>query len=417
MAEVSREEKEREKAFLESLDRMLGGQVGKPDEALDDDLKSAMRTAEHLQKLGLTPSEEFKGELKAKLLQQIYEKERKAGEKQAWFVRWLPRQAAWQAVSAVALILVVVGIMWGAGVFSPAQKAGTAGGRQESAPVAGVPTTTTTTATATTTSDTRANAPGYSGPAMLAANATTDRTAYSGGQDILVRVGLTNTSSQPITVDKFPPNLSVMKADTKQPVYTFVAGATPQTIAAGDTVYCSFDWRQQSSEGGYAGPGSYYVELEDVTAGGQTLKLTLSNPAVFTIDSGTDGTTGGAVLRTLNMSASQTDAGVTVTVQKVELLTGGARVYASATAPAGYQLVAGSSPARATVDYAASAYYSLDGGWFKDAGISAVTYFDTHMGHVWVLTEPVPADATEMLFTVSWIGPVKGTWQFTISLK
>jgi len=277
---VSREE-EQKKAFLENLDRMLGGGSVKDDPALDDDLKSALRTAGQLQQLGLTPSEEFKGELKAKLLQKLYEKEKQTGEKQGWFWRWIPRQAAWQAVSAVALILVVVGIMWGVGVFRPSTKAVSENAAQTGS-VAGVAQPTTP-PMATTTVPRATSAPDYGAASGIAASAVTDKTAYASGEDVKVRVSLKNTSTGAITIDHFPPILSLMRADTKQPVYTFAAGTVTRTIAAGETVNFTIDWGQEDSRGMPVAVGSYYVELEDVNSGGQTLQLKLATPPFFII--------------------------------------------------------------------------------------------------------------------------------------
>ena len=411
---MSREEQERQKAFLENLDRMLGGEPAKDGPALDDDLKSALRMAEHLQRLGLTPSAEFKGELKARLLQKIYEKDKQAQEKQGWFWRWIPRQIAWQAVSAVALILVVVGIMWGVGVFRPSHQASISETAAQTGPKAAAPSTTTTPATTAPTARTTTTA-GYGAGTLIAASAGTDKTSYARGEDVKIQVELKNTSVGPITIDRFPPILSLMQTDTKQPVYTFAAGTATRTIAAGETVKFSLDWGQQDSKGAYVAAGSYYIELEDVNSQGQTLQLNLATPPRFIIQSGAAATTGETV-RTVTVDSTQTVDGITVVLQKIELTAAGARVYAFVTPPSDYSFVPGNPP-RATQDYSAPAYYSLDGGWFKDAGTSSVEYLVNGMNHVWVIKEPLPADASEMQFSIAGIGQWKDTWRFTIALK
>jgi hypothetical protein len=131
-------------------------------------------------------------------------------------------------------------------------------------------------------------APTTSAPALagigilLQAGASTDKTVYSAGEDVKITVRLTNINSQTIRLDQFPP-LSLMRADTKMPAYTFAATNDSRTLAPYETASYTFDWNQTDFKGAAAPSGTYYVELEDLDYQGRSIQLGLTQPVTFNI--------------------------------------------------------------------------------------------------------------------------------------
>ena len=83
-------------------------------------------------------------------------------------------------------------------------------------------------------------------------------------------------------MDQFPP-LSLMRADTKMPAYTFAAMKDIRTLAPYETASYTFDWNQLDFKGVPAPSGLYYVELEDLDYQGRPVQLNLTQPVTFDI--------------------------------------------------------------------------------------------------------------------------------------
>jgi hypothetical protein len=123
----------------------------------------------------------------------------------------------------------------------------------------------------------------YPAGTYLVASAGTDKSIYNSGETVRIEVTLQNVTSQPFTIQQFPPILSLMQSPSKLPVYTFTVAAAPLTLAPGQKVTFDENWSQVDANGVRVSPGSYYLELEDIDYQGQALHLNLAQPVSFTI--------------------------------------------------------------------------------------------------------------------------------------
>jgi hypothetical protein len=388
-------ESENEKEFLKNLDRLLAGEKSEIDQMMEAESSASIEFAQKLLSLRITPDIKFKTQLKARLLQKIVEQEElnRTQRKRGWFSGFGAHPMVWQAISVVLVMVVIGSVFWGTGVFNPH-------GRQPvTTPVVSATKTTTTTYATTSTAIP---------PGPLQANAGTDKTSYQAGDNVRIEVQLTNISANMIKLEKFPPIVSLMQADTLQPVYTFTTESYERVLNPQDTVKFVLLWNQHDAKGNAVSPGVYYLELEDLNNQGQTIKLNLTNPVRFNILPGTTNT--GAIERTILLNTSQTASGITITLQRVILTNTGVTVLAFISPPANYSPLSGT-------DYRAMASYYLDGGWVKDAGLSSVEYLADGMNHTWNIAEPISTDNNELLFVVSSIGSQQGNWEFYIPLK
>jgi hypothetical protein len=307
---------EREKLFSESVDRLITGQAARPEVRADPELDSALNFARKMTDLRAAPSPQFSTRLREKLLGELdkphVEDLRK--EKSNWCSWFVSHRPVWQAATAVFVIVAVIGIAWAAGVFktgpvpvvsvpSPSMPASgiPAATTTASSTLTGTTLTYTTTASlvmpsttrpipatsatgvpAATTTATALPSPTYTGM-LLAAGASTSKTAYLPGETVKIDCILRNVSLQPLVLEKLPPIVSIMQTDTRQPVYTFRAGTESRTLASGETVSYTLTWNQSDFNNLQVSNGSYYVELEDLDYQGKAIQLNLSTPARFDI--------------------------------------------------------------------------------------------------------------------------------------
>ncbi|MBI4333371.1 MAG: hypothetical protein HY673_19065 [Chloroflexi bacterium] len=244
-------EQDRERLFSRSVDRLVAGDEPETGPAGDADLGTATEFARKMVALRAQPSARFKAGLKASLLQRLNEQEaaKNAEAKPNWPLWLVPRRLVWQVVYAALFAVVVGGVMWGAGVF-----------RSGVAP-------------------TRPPAPGV----VLQVQANVDKFFYQPGEQVRIRVVLKNVSPGPVPIEKFPPIVSLMRTESRQPVYTFSAGGVARTLAPDAEADFLVVWDQRDDRGGYVAAGSYYVELEDMELESRTIPLMLAEPVRFDI--------------------------------------------------------------------------------------------------------------------------------------
>ena len=402
---------ENQQEFLENLDRILAGEKVKTDQMMDKDLSSSLSFAQKMAALRVAPSPEFKSLLKARLLQKIVEQEEAARikTKSGWFSWFNQHQLIWQAITVVMVVFVIGGLLWGTGLFKFSNHPPTT---TTTASVTTTTKTTTTSTTKTTTTTTMTTATSAtttstvvpSGP--LQANASTNKSAYPAGENVSIQVSLTNVTSSSITLEQFPPILSLMQADSLQPVYTFAAGTIEKTIAPHQTTSFTLIWNQHDAKGSEVTPGVYYVELEDLYYQGKTIKLNLTNPVRFSILPATTINNLDSD-RLMNVNQSITDNGITVTINSITLFkNGGVQILVTIPLPAGY-------PSGTNPDYRAAAYYSIDNGWVNDAGLSQMS----GTTHIWQIPVTISPDNSELIFIITSVGTQEGYWEFHIPLK
>jgi hypothetical protein len=284
---VSREKEE--KLFAEKLDRLLAGEEIHIEGEIDKDLRTSLDFARKMKSLGVEPSAQFKANLKARLLQKLDEQEDRAEANRGWLAR-LIRQPVWQAVGVLVFMIVVGSALWGSGVFNPSRQgtieptlaapAPNTALTMTAAPQAGVaPTITVPAATAPETT-----APSiYAANMYLAASANTDKSAYQPGEAVNIHVEWQNVASQNLTIDEYPPILSIMDHSTGQAVFTFQAGKSARTLAPGEKADYVETWNQIDAKGRMVAPGEYSLELEEMYYLGKSVQVTLTRPVNFTI--------------------------------------------------------------------------------------------------------------------------------------
>jgi hypothetical protein len=288
-----------EKIFSEQLDQMLGGQEIRLTEQAEADLRTALEFARKMTSLRASPSSVFAARLREKLIANLAAQET---PKQGWLTRLISQQPIWQAAAGVIIVLIFASILWITGVFDFKPSEIT----HSPTPVASTSTTTTTTSPQTTSSTTQTAAPTttmtmtsttttqttkptvttppstISLPKILV-NAATNKTSYLLGEPVIIEVTLQNAGNEFIKIEQYPPILSLMQTETRQPIYTFNAGTGTANLPPNTTTSFQLIWNQQDAGGGTISPGSYYLELEDLDYQGQAVKLTLSQSVQFNV--------------------------------------------------------------------------------------------------------------------------------------
>ena len=250
-----------EKRFSAYLDRILAGEDVGATPDLDEKYRDDLEFARKMVGLRVTPSPAYQARLRAELLHKLVERDIKQHEKRGLMDRPFWRQPLWQGITIVVFVVLMGVILWRAGVFPT---------------IEGTSTTTTsgTTTSASTTTATKGQ--------LLVVSAGTDMPVYTPGETVTIQVTLRNVSGGLITLNKLPPILSIMSADTGQPAYTFQAGATALTLPQNGSTTFTYDWDQRDFYGQQVA-GRYYIELEDLEYNGMPLPLDPGTPVEFDI--------------------------------------------------------------------------------------------------------------------------------------
>jgi hypothetical protein len=262
-------EKDTAKKFSEYLDRILAGKEIPVDPSLDPELRDALDFARKMAALGATPSAEFRARLKASLLQKLADREA-LKEKTGSFWDVFRRHPVWQGAIAALLVIIVISIVWRAGFFQPSIS--------EPAPTTTLTTTTTAKATVTAT----AAAPVPSQATLVSVAASTDKATYRPGETVSIEVDMKNVTGAPLTLEDLPPILSLMQAETGEPVYTFTAGSEVRKLAPDEVIRFAYTWNQVDFSGQPV-TGRYYIELEDLEYQGRPIQMNLGQPVRFEI--------------------------------------------------------------------------------------------------------------------------------------
>jgi hypothetical protein len=290
---------EEEKIFAEQLDKALAGQTVSSSAETADELRSSLEFSEKMVALRASPRPQFQSALKANLLVKLNEQEAQRSAGRAWFWKILPREPIWQVITVLAIMVIVGGVVWGT-LFQPGSQqvvqaptlppsaAGPAP-QTSSAPVmttAAPGTSPPSTVAAPTTTAAATAAPTSSAPSnrYLAADGSTDKSVYQSGEPVKISVSWKNLTSQNLTINEFPPIVSLMESSDAKPVFTFPAGQTSRTLSPGGSAAYTFTWNQKDAQGNPANPGKYYVELEELYFNGQSVKMNLDRPVIFTLN-------------------------------------------------------------------------------------------------------------------------------------
>ena len=103
---------EKDRELLENLDRILAGRESEITGPMDDDTRSAMDFAHKMASLRETPSKEFTKNLKAQLVHQLEEQEKKEYSKNQGFLFWqIPRRTMWRGTIAALITVIIIAII------------------------------------------------------------------------------------------------------------------------------------------------------------------------------------------------------------------------------------------------------------------------------------------------------------------
>ncbi len=279
---MNRENKE--ELFKEYLDHLLADEAEK-SKATDNDLLTAMDFAKKMKELRTAPTEAFRADLKTRLLQKLQEQD---AIKSSWFQRMFSRRVIWQVATSVTVILIAFGITWSMGVFQPTEKNNVAlyfsepddTANQESIKAPTVLMTTTATTTTTTTTESTLLTAGRG--MILLTDVATGKAAYMMGEDVDIKVSLTNNTSTPLEIRPYPLVFNIIDANG-QPVFTFSAGSEAIMLAPGEVTSFSVIWKQIDDQGEDIKPGIYSLEFGSLTYNNQVVQLEISNPVTFEI--------------------------------------------------------------------------------------------------------------------------------------
>jgi len=241
--------------------------------------------------------------------------------------------------------------------------------------------------------------------------------AHLPGEQIMLGIGITNSSSGTITIDPFPPAMSVKPLGQDEAVYSSPSGTRTYDIGTDPPFFPNKDtWDQKDNNGEQVGPGWYEIGYEYVIIEQSTGKRYTANPTtrfeIMNPDS--------AMNKNLDVNQSVTAEGITFTLESIEMNAVETKVY-TFTTPLGYRLPEEHPPYQYQSLMGNSVgEYSIDGGTIKQmksgggkADVNGITI-------TWDNLEPIPIDAKELTFTITRItrlGDWEGRWEFEIQLE
>jgi hypothetical protein len=103
---------EKDRQLLENLDRILKGRESEIKEPMDDDAQTALGFARKMASLREKPSQEFRANLKAQLIHQLAEQEKKERSRNQSLLFWeIPHSRRWQGTIAALIALIILAII------------------------------------------------------------------------------------------------------------------------------------------------------------------------------------------------------------------------------------------------------------------------------------------------------------------
>jgi len=240
---------------------------------------------------------------------------------------------------------------------------------------------------------------------------------YLPGERVEVKFALTNVSSDPITLDTYPPEIQVKPTRQERVLFSIAAGTQPLEISPNDTITLEFTWDQKDKGGKQVSPGWYDIIFNDINimqGSGHSYGLSPRGRVLIQYPQG-------AMEKTIELNQSRTVNDITVTLESIELTATGMTLNAFGTLP-GYRPPPAASPFMYVF-----AEYSVDGNAVKQAGSAGMQFLENGTKFIWNrYVDPVPSDAKELVFSISTItlsfAPDKpdelvvGPWVFTVPL-
>lgn len=230
---------------------------------------------------------------------------------------------------------------------------------------------------------------------------------YLPGEEVEIKFIFENTDSKPFTLSPYPPEIMLIKRSSIEMVRLFSHGSEKLEIDPGKEAIHILKWDQRDSRGHQVSPG-YYDARDGVSGMHEEFEMVLIQFPQ------------GATEKTIKVNQSQTVKNITVTLERVELSATGARVYALAKLPA---LIAPQTPASGIPTPTPTPFDLYCRAWYRVDNATEQTTFDTVSEQTndgirvtWNLIDPIPSDAREMTFAITWLGISEGPWEFRVSL-
>ncbi len=217
-------------------------------------------------------------------------------------------------------------------------------------------------------------------------------------------------------MSSYPPKINVELPNLQPPdsiIRSFDAGAQETLLQPGETVTYVWTWDQHDENGQQVAPGWYGIE---VTVLSRKPSETSSGSVRVLATRGLVLPPEGVMEKTIDVNKSQTVGGITITLERVELLATGMKIYAFNTPP-DYSLPQGPMLPPPKFMIHADAEYSIDGGDVKQAGPSGIRFLDNGTRHTWDNLDPVPKTANELTFRITKLGDWVGPWEFRVPLQ
>lgn len=266
----------RDKLLLENLERILKGNDIENSASLDDQTRAALDVARKMMTLREKPAKEYADNLKAQLVYQLSEQEKKEDSKKQGFWSWqFPRVTAWQAtVSAVVLVVVLACILLVVNNIQP--------GSHSEETASSTTVVTGTTITPSTSIPTDAPSSPATSPSEiknLTVLTVVDKPIYTVGQQVNIKIVIENESKLPLVLDRFPPAINIKNISSGEIITLGIEGTTQITIQPGGAKIVTIDWETQS----VTATGNYAIEVGKIYSVEVPLKITFTEPVQFVL--------------------------------------------------------------------------------------------------------------------------------------
>ena len=291
-----------------------------------------------------------------------------------------------RAALPVAVVLIVIGTLWGMGVL-PGMESGKSPGS-----IPGVTTPAPITEPKPTPPPTTTTPPQRS----LRVTAVTDKASYLPGEKVELRFSLANITGEPLTLNNFPPYTEISHQGIL--VRTFERGSQAVKLEPGESKTYTIIWDQLDSQGNPVNPAVYQVAAQYISITKGSLSAPYREgyseivPIVIEFPQG-------AMQKTIEVNQSQTVGGVTVTLNRVELSDTEMKIYLLKTPVPPKKDPLEPPDWRGKADIQGT--YRVDDGDTLETGSFGWLVRENAVEYVSGNLYPVPSDAQILYFTIT----------------
>jgi hypothetical protein len=267
----------RDKQLLENLERILKGQSIEDSSSMDDETRAALDLVRKMMSLHEAPSKEYTQKLKAQLIHQLAQQEKKEESQKQGFGLWqFPRITAWQATVSAALVVIVAAFVFlvlnGIGSRSPSEE-------EPGPPTTVTGTTISPSAETGTTAPSETTKPGTATNTLIA-QAVVDKPVYMVGEHVNIQITIKSDYNYPVIFDKFPPYINLKHVESGK-IQTLTGVLLNNiTIEPGRTKIFNVEWNTENVT-----TGNYTVELGVIYSYGAPVKVTFTSPIFSVVNS------------------------------------------------------------------------------------------------------------------------------------